>query len=378
MIPPCLLQLKGASPTSLHGQGRTISNIPPKPSVGSSGVTGIRSPCPYVCRWGGGRLWANLGSAYTGLHHGGGLNPWAPHKGFLQRVGKATFSSLCSAPTNGIVSSGDKLSGGAIHSSLDTHTCSSLFFRASLLGHALQWSLSCPSPGPAEIWDDWQTVGFGGPAGGSSSFWGSSAYWCGIHEIYITQGSTLHPGHVNRQIRCQGQRVPPTHPAAHGEGGLPQFPPFLTWHSPQYSAPEEPKVLEWGAAPKGSVLLGAGWFLNFYCHTDFCLTGRKQEPRPSLAARRFEKQSRPSSVAVFQTANDTKGDNQGARLPFSSTFCQWIWSVLLNYFSLTIRFGRYREAKTRLRLLFFFFFLSLFPSFWLRVCLLGWVGLLKL
>lgn len=46
--------------------------------------------------------------------------------------------------------------------------------------------------------------------------------------------------------------------------------------------------------------------------------GREQKPRPSLAAQRFEKQSRPSAVAVSQIAKDTKGDNQEAHLLF---FC---------------------------------------------------------
>lgn len=200
---------------SLQRQGRTISNIPPKPSAGSSGMTRIRSRCPYVCRWGGGRLWVNLGSAYTGLNHGGGLDPWSHHKGYLQRVGKATC--LCSAPTNRIVSSWDKLSGGAIYSSPDTHTCSPSFSHVSLLGHSLQWSFNCPSPGPAEIVDNWQRVGFRGPVGGCSSVWGSSAYWWFMRSTSPRDPHFLwwHPqGHVNHQIHCQGQRAPPTHPSS--------------------------------------------------------------------------------------------------------------------------------------------------------------------
>lgn len=68
-----------------------------------------------------------------------------------------------------------------------------------------------------------------------------------------------------------------------------------------------------------------------------------QEPRPFLAAQRFEKQSRPSAVAISQVAKDTKGDNQEARLLFLFVlrkFCWGMWRVLLNYFSSTICFGR--------------------------------------
>lgn len=97
----------------------------------------------------------------------GGLGPRGPHKGFLQRAGKATFNTLCFASLNSIFSSGGggRCAFGRRHSFLPRHThahpfpfpritagaCPALELGSSFLG------------GPLKLGGGWQGVGFGGP-----------------------------------------------------------------------------------------------------------------------------------------------------------------------------------------------------------------------
>lgn len=61
---------------------------------------------------------------------------------------------------------------------------------------------------------------------------------------------------------------------------------------------------------------------------------------------------------MSQRANDTKGDKRIVCPFVLRTFHQGMLRILLNYFSLTIHFGRYLKIKARLRFLFLSLVLS--------------------
>lgn len=165
-----LLQLKRSSLVCPQRQGRTIPNSTPKPSAGSSRVTGSRSPCPCVCSWeveDWELIWGlPIPRRHTELGDAEGLTHGLLTKAFLQTAGKATFDTLCSASVNLMLSSRGKemcfqvvpfiLSQIPAHAPL------------SLLIHHF-WIISCTEAlivlpqGSTEIRGGWQGADFGGP-----------------------------------------------------------------------------------------------------------------------------------------------------------------------------------------------------------------------